>query len=152
MSGGAVESARLLLNSAHDGEPTGLGNRHDQVGRHLQGHVYGGAVGIFDDVVEDLVGPGPTVSTHDFRHGVDGLVGGGILVDEFIPLPANVYRSLSGAGLIPRWGAGVQARHAGPAAPLAAGDGTDPGGHLGRRHGSGSTQASGTRTGSRWPG
>jgi choline dehydrogenase-like flavoprotein len=104
VSGGAVESARLLLNSAHDREPTGLGNRHDQVGRHLQGHVYGGAVGIFDDVVEDLVGPGPTISTHDFRHGVPGLVGGGVLVDEFIPLPANVYRSLSGAGLIPRWG------------------------------------------------
>ena len=104
VSGGAVESARLLLNSAHDGEPTGLGNLADQVGRHLQGHVYGGAVGIFDDVVEDLIGPGPTVSTHDFRHGVDGLVGGGILVDEFIALPGDVYRSLSGAGLIPRWG------------------------------------------------
>ena len=59
---------------------------------------------IFDDVVEDLIGPGPTVSTHDFRHGVDGVVGGGILVDEFIPLPGDVYRSLSGAGLIPRWG------------------------------------------------
>ena len=108
VSGGAVESARLLLNSAHDGEPTGLGNRHDQVGRHLQGHVYGGAVGLFDDVVEDLVGPGPTISTHDFRHGVDGVVGGGVLVDEFIPLPGNVYRSLSGAGLIPRWGAGAK--------------------------------------------
>lgn len=105
VSAGAVESARLLLNSAHDGEPAGLGNKHDQVGRHLQGHVYGGAVGLFDDAVEDLVGPGPTISTHDFRHGVDGLVGGGVLVDEFIPLPANVYRSLSGAGLIPRWGA-----------------------------------------------
>jgi choline dehydrogenase-like flavoprotein len=105
VSGGAVESARLLLNSAHDREPTGLGNGHDQVGRHLQGHVYGGAVGIFDDLVEDLVGPGPTISTHDFRHGVPGLVGGGVLVDEFIPLPANVYRSLSAAGLIPRWGA-----------------------------------------------
>ena len=104
VSGGAVESARLLLNSAHDGEPTGLGNRTDQVGRHLQGHVYGGAVGIFDDVVEDLIGPGPTVSTHDFRHGVTGFVGGGILVDEFIPLPGDVYRSLSGVGLIPRWG------------------------------------------------
>ena len=105
VSGGAVESARLLLNSAHDGEPTGLGNRNDQVGRHLQGHVYGGAVGVFDEVVEDLIGPGPTVSTHDFRHGVAGLVGGGVLIDEFIPLPGNVYRSLSGAGLIPRWGA-----------------------------------------------
>ncbi|HEY5978348.1 MAG TPA: GMC family oxidoreductase [Microlunatus sp.] len=105
VSGGAVESARLLLNSAHDGEPSGLGNRTDQVGRHLQGHVYGGAVGTFADVVEDLIGPGPTIATHDFRHGVDALVGGGALIDEFIPLPGNVYRSLTGAGLIPRWGA-----------------------------------------------
>ena len=104
VAGGAVESARLLLNSAHDREPDGLGNDHDQVGRHLQGHVYGGAVGVFDDEAEDLIGPGPTLSTHDFRHGVEGLVGGGILVDEFIPLPANVYRMLTGAGLIPSWG------------------------------------------------
>jgi choline dehydrogenase-like flavoprotein len=105
VAGGAVESARLLLNSAHPGEPTGVGNRTDQVGRHLQGHVYGGAVGVFADEVEDLIGPGPTLSSHDFRHGVDGVVGGGILVDEFIPLPANTYRMLAGTGLIPRWGA-----------------------------------------------
>ena len=104
VAGGAVESARLLLNSAHPGEPTGLGNRSDQVGRHLQGHVYGGAVGLFADEVEDLIGPGPTLSSHDFRHGVAGIVGGGILVDEFIPLPANTYRMLAGSGLIPRWG------------------------------------------------
>jgi choline dehydrogenase-like flavoprotein len=106
IAGGAVESARLLLNSAHDGAPTGLGNGTDQVGRHLQGHVYGGAIGVFADEVEDLLGPGPTLSTHDFRHRQPGLVGGGILVDEFVPLPANVYRMLVDAGLIPRWGLG----------------------------------------------
>lgn len=104
VAGGAIETPRLLLNSAHDGEPTGLGNRTDQVGRHLQAHVYGGAIGIFDDEVEDLVGPGPSVSTHDFRHHQPGLVGGGVLIDEFVPLPANVYRMLTDAGLIPRWG------------------------------------------------
>ena len=104
VAGGAIESARLLLNSAHDGEPAGIGNGADQVGRHLQGHVYGGAVGIFDDEVEDLVGPGPSLATHDFRHQMPGIVGGGILVDEFVPLPANVYRMLTEAGLIPRWG------------------------------------------------
>lgn len=106
VAGGAVESARLLLNSAYEREPHGLGNNLDQVGRHLQGHVYGGAVGVFDDVVEDLIGPGPTLATHDFRHGVDGVVGGGILVDEFVPLPGNVYRMLSGAGMIPTYGLG----------------------------------------------
>ncbi|HTE70167.1 MAG TPA: GMC family oxidoreductase N-terminal domain-containing protein, partial [Actinomycetes bacterium] len=72
VAAGAVESARLLLASGSDREPNGLGNSQDQVGRHLQGHLYGGAIGIFDDVVNDLVGPGPSISTHDFRHGNDG--------------------------------------------------------------------------------
>jgi choline dehydrogenase-like flavoprotein len=34
-----VESARLLLASAQDGHPRGLGNRHDQVGRYLMDHM-----------------------------------------------------------------------------------------------------------------
>ena len=37
---GAIETARLLLNSASAHDPHGLGNAHDQVGRHLQGHYY----------------------------------------------------------------------------------------------------------------
>jgi choline dehydrogenase-like flavoprotein len=100
VAAGAVESARLLLCSASDREPDGLGNNHDQVGRYLQGHVYGGALGVFDDVVADLVGPGPSISTHDFRHGVDGLVGGGMLADEFVPTPVSTYAYLRQAGLI----------------------------------------------------
>ena len=100
VAAGAVDSARLLLCSASDHEPDGLGNNHDQVGRYLQGHVYGGAIGVFDDEVVDLVGPGPSISTHDFRHHVDGLVGGGILVDEFVPTPLGTYRYLREAGLI----------------------------------------------------
>jgi choline dehydrogenase-like flavoprotein len=67
VAAGAVESARLLLASGSDRAPAGLGNAHDQVGRHLQGHLYGGATGIFEDVVNDLVGPGPSIATHDFR-------------------------------------------------------------------------------------
>jgi len=35
--------------------------------------------------VNDLVGPGPSISTHEFRHGNDGLVGGGMLANEFVP-------------------------------------------------------------------
>jgi choline dehydrogenase-like flavoprotein len=100
VAAGAVESARLLLCSPSDREPDGLGNNHDLVGRHLQGHVYGGAVGVFDDVVADLVGPGPAISTHDFRHHNDGLVGGGMLADEFVPTPVNTYAYLRQAGLI----------------------------------------------------
>ncbi|MEO8908560.1 MAG: GMC oxidoreductase [Microbacteriaceae bacterium] len=104
VSAGAIESARLLLNSVSEHEPNGIGNNRDQVGRNLQGHVYGGAFGIFDDVVEDLIGPGPSIATTDYRHGNGDLVGGGIIVNEFVPTPSNAYRYLSGSGFIPRAG------------------------------------------------
>ena len=100
VAAGAVESARLLLASRSDREPNGLGNAHDQVGRHLQGHLYGGAIGIFDDEVNDLVGPGPSISTHEFRHGNDGLVGGGMLANEFVPTPLGTFGNLRQVGLI----------------------------------------------------
>ncbi|SDS22497.1 GMC family oxidoreductase [Actinopolymorpha singaporensis] len=105
LAAGAIETARLLLNSASATEPTGLGNRHDQVGRNLQGHVYAGALGIFDDVVQNSAGPGPTIATHDFRHHNDGLVGGGMLANDFVPMPLATYNLLTGAGVIPRSGA-----------------------------------------------
>jgi choline dehydrogenase-like flavoprotein len=100
VAAGAVESARLLLASGSDREPDGLGNAHDQVGRQLQGHLYGGAIGIFDDVVNDLVGPGPSISTHDFRHGNEGLVGGGMIANEFVPTPVSAFGYLRQVGLI----------------------------------------------------
>lgn len=105
VAAGAIESARLLLNSRTDQEPTGIGNRADLVGRHLQGHVYGGATGLFDDVVEDLVGPGPSIATTDHRHGTDGVVGGGMIANEFVATPSNTYRYLVAAGLLRRAGA-----------------------------------------------
>ena len=103
VSAGAIETARLLLAS-------GVGTAHDQVGRHLQGHVYAGAVGVFDDQVQDCVGPGPSISTTDFRHHNDGILGGGILACEFVPIPIEAYTKLSAAGVVPAWGeAGVDA-------------------------------------------
>jgi choline dehydrogenase-like flavoprotein len=104
VAAGAVESARLLLASSSDREPNGLGNNTDQVGRHFQAHVYGGATAIFDDVVEEFFGPGPSIATTDFRHGNDGLVGGGMIANEFVALPANVYSYLTAAGLLPSSG------------------------------------------------
>ncbi len=100
VAAGAVESARLLLASRSAQEPNGLGNAHDQVGRHLQGHLYAGALGIFDDEVDDLVGPGPSISTHEFRHRNDGVAGGGMLANEFVPTPFSTYGYLRQAGLI----------------------------------------------------
>jgi choline dehydrogenase-like flavoprotein len=101
IAAGATETPRLLLNSAHDREPGGLGNNLDQVGRYLQAHVYAGAVGLFDDEVAELIGPGVSIATCDFRHGNDGIVGGGMLANEFVATPAATYDYLTGAGLIP---------------------------------------------------
>ncbi len=104
VAAGAVESARLLLNSASATNPDGLGNATDQVGRQLQGHLYGGAFGVFAEPVDDLLGPGPSVATGDFRHGNPDLIGGGILANEFTLTPANLYKNAADVGLVPRWG------------------------------------------------
>ncbi|MFN3866735.1 MAG: GMC family oxidoreductase [Demequina sp.] len=109
LAAGAVESARLLLASAHPLEPSGVGNGHDQVGRHLQAHVYAGALGIFADTVEDGTGPGPAIATNDFRHGNPGVYGGGMLANDFVPTPASALGYLQDAGLLPHAGAGVMA-------------------------------------------
>ena len=97
VAAGAIETARLLLASQ-------VGTAHDQVGRYLQGHVYAGAVGVFDEPVQDCVGPGPSISTTDLRHHNDGVLGGGILANEFVPFPVEAYTRLSGAGMVPAWG------------------------------------------------
>ena len=101
LAAGAIESARLLMDSASDRHPGGLGNDTDQVGRHLQGHAYGGAAALFAEQVVDLRGPGVDISTTDHRHGNDGIIGGGILADEFVPTPASTQRELRQSGLLP---------------------------------------------------
>lgn len=104
VSAGAVETARLLLNSATPQEPNGIGNNSDQVGRHLQGHYYPRAVALFEQSVQDWLGPGPSTATCQFNHGNDGIVGGGMLADEFIVLPIIFWKRLLPPDL-PRWGA-----------------------------------------------
>jgi choline dehydrogenase-like flavoprotein len=102
VSGGAIESARLLLNSACALFPHGLGNRYDWVGRNLQGHTYTGAWGMFDEIVYDDIGPGATIAISDFNHGNPGLRGGGALCNEFIRLPYQFVNSRPPD--VPRWG------------------------------------------------
>ncbi len=103
ISAGAIETARLLLNSRSEMHPTGIGNHSDQVGRHLQGHVYPGSHGLFEEPVWDGIGPGVSISTSQFNHGNPGIVGGGMLSDEFIKLPIIFwYRSIPPE--VPRWG------------------------------------------------
>jgi choline dehydrogenase-like flavoprotein len=82
VAGGAVETARLLLLS-------GLGN--DWVGDCLQGHLYTGAFGMFDEEVADGLGPGPSIATRQFAHGNPGIVGGGLLGNDFVKIPTVFY-------------------------------------------------------------
>jgi choline dehydrogenase-like flavoprotein len=104
LSAGAIETARLLLNSHTEQEPDGLGNATGWVGRNLQGHVYAGAMAVFDQQVQDGRGPGPSIATHAFRHHNDGLVGGAMIANDFVPLPLAVWTFGSMAGALPTWG------------------------------------------------
>jgi choline dehydrogenase-like flavoprotein len=99
----ATESPRLLLNSQSPIFPNGLGNRYDWVGRNLQGHAYSGAYGLFDFDVYDDLGPGATVAVSDYNHGNPGVIGGGVLANEFIRLPYEL--SQLPVPRVPRWGA-----------------------------------------------
>jgi choline dehydrogenase-like flavoprotein len=104
VSCGATESARLLLLSKSRLFPNGIGNRHDWVGRNLTGHTYTGAVGFFEQVTYDDVGPGVCVSVCDYNHGTPGIVGGGMLANDFIRLPYQfVDQQFAG---VPSWGKG----------------------------------------------
>jgi choline dehydrogenase-like flavoprotein len=83
----ATETARLLLNSKSKLFPQGAGNRHDWVGRNLQGHAYPGVGGLFAQDLYDDVGAGATIAICDFNHGNPGFTGGAMLANEFIRLP-----------------------------------------------------------------
>lgn len=107
LAGGAIETARLLLNSPSAREPAGIGNSHDQVGRNLQGHVYALAYGLFDEPVHGSRGPGVGIATTAYSHGNPGIVGGGMLADDFVQPPIIFWRNV----LPPdqrRWGQGAK--------------------------------------------
>ncbi|HLI49795.1 MAG TPA: GMC family oxidoreductase [Chthonomonas sp.] len=93
VSAGAIESARLLLLSASPHHPNGLGNRYDLVGRNLQGHYYPGALGLMEEPVYDGIGPGVCIATCQFNHHNPGIIGGGMLANEFIKLPIIFWKS-----------------------------------------------------------
>jgi len=102
VSCGAIESARLLLNSKSKLFANGLGNYYGWVGRNLQGHGYSGAFGFFDFDTYDDIGPGAQIAICDYNHDNPGLAGGGLLANEFIRLPYQFARM--GIPGVPRWG------------------------------------------------
>jgi choline dehydrogenase-like flavoprotein len=100
--GGAIESARLLLNTRHKLFPDGLGNRSGWVGRNLQSHSYAGATGLFDYDTYDDLGPGASIAISDYNHNNPGLKGGAMLANEFIRLPYQFMNQVP--PWIPEWG------------------------------------------------
>lgn len=82
----AIETPRLLLASTSDAHPKGLGNAADQVGRHLQGHLYLSTFGIFETPVIDAVGPNVRIATCDHIHSRPGVLGG-VLANDILKLP-----------------------------------------------------------------
>jgi choline dehydrogenase-like flavoprotein len=104
LAAGAIETARLLLASATNRWPAGLGNSTGQVGRNLQGHIYTGAFGVFDDVVQDMQGPGVSIASADWIDDLGGqAIGGGLLANEVIKIPALFWSWALRPGA-PRWG------------------------------------------------
>ncbi len=102
ISASATETPRLLLNSKSRMYPAGVGNRYDWVGRNLQGHAYTGAFGLFEEDIFDDVGPGASIAISDFSHHNPGIVGGGILANEFVRLP-YLFTGIRPPGA-PAWG------------------------------------------------
>jgi choline dehydrogenase-like flavoprotein len=107
LAGGAIETARLLLNSPSAREPDGLGNGNDLVGRNLQGHVYPVAYGLFEEPVHGSRGPGVGIATTAWNHGNAGVVGGGMLADDFVQPPVIFFKNALPPDLR-RWGRGAK--------------------------------------------
>jgi len=80
--GAAVESPRLLLNSACEKYPNGLANSNDMVGRYLGGHITTGATGYLKELIgqDTFTGDGATdhayIPRFNHRRGKKDYIGG----------------------------------------------------------------------------
>jgi choline dehydrogenase-like flavoprotein len=88
VAGSATETARLLLNSACQFHPHGLGNSSGQVGRNLNDHTGGDVLGIFEQEIPHEKGPGPSIAFNDWNHPRSREIpGGGYIYNYYCTLP-----------------------------------------------------------------
>ncbi len=66
VAGYAIETPRLLLNSAGPGHPEGLGNRHDQVGRYVMVQGAPQVAGRFPETMRMNKAPPPEICSEQF--------------------------------------------------------------------------------------
>lgn len=104
LGAGAIETARLLLLSRSRHHPAGIGNHSGHLGRHLQSHTYPVVLGLLPpDFTNPNRGPGVSVATTAHNHGNSGVIGGGMMANDFVKTPLTHWRF----GLppeVPRWG------------------------------------------------
>jgi choline dehydrogenase-like flavoprotein len=99
----ATESPRLLLNSKSKWFPEGIGNRHDQVGRHVHEDKASAVFGFFDKVVGDALGPGPSFAA-EFQFDQAGVPPGGVMYNSFSRLPFRVVNTVPRPEGVKSWG------------------------------------------------
>jgi choline dehydrogenase-like flavoprotein len=92
ISASATETPRLLLTTSTSKFPNGLGNNYDLVGRNLQSHAYCGARAIFHEDIHSWTGPGATFGICDYNHHNEGIIGGGLIHNEFFRGPLSFTR------------------------------------------------------------
>jgi len=103
----ATETPRLLLNSKSKWFPAGIGNQHDQVGRHIHEDIANAVFGFFDDVVGDALGPGPSCAV-DFQFENAPVPGGGVMYNSFSRLPLRVIHTVPRPAGVKGWGHGFK--------------------------------------------
>lgn len=66
MSSNAIGTARILLMSASNEHPDGLGNSSGLLGKRLMVHPYATSVGIYEEQLDDWVGPSQYIESMQF--------------------------------------------------------------------------------------
>lgn len=102
VAGYAIESPRLLLNSAQKDWEDGVGNRFDQVGRYVMVQGAPVVMGRFPEMLRTYKAPPPEVSTEQFYETDAGRdFKRGFSIQTTGPLPIGFSHSILGEG---HWG------------------------------------------------
>ena len=109
--GYSIETPRLLLLSATDRYPNGLGNDHDQLGRYLMVQGAPQTAGRFDDEIRMYKAPPPEVSSEQFYEtDPDQTVQAGLVDPDRQPAADHLGRTRHRPRPLGRTAEGVHAR------------------------------------------